>query len=93
MRRHNFEFIFDLILTKVHRVGSGSWGDGAVGVTGDSTQVRGCLEAVDDDGMGYLRLAHDSVSMIGTDRSLDEGTTVFFSVSWTGLALRSVGGP
>jgi hypothetical protein len=42
--------------------------------------------------MGYLRLAHDSLSMIDTDGSLDEGTTVSFTVPWTGLALWSIGG-
>jgi hypothetical protein len=91
-QRHSFEFDFDFVLTSAHRAGPGSWGDWAVGVSGDSTQVRGRLDQVDDDGMGYLRLGEDSVSMIETDGSLDEGTMVSFSVSWTGLALWSIGG-
>jgi hypothetical protein len=89
---YSFEFDFDLVLTNAHQAGPGSWGDWAVGVIGDSSQVRGCIESVDDDGMGYLRLAQDSVSMIDTDGSLGEGTTVSFSVAWTGLALWSIGG-
>jgi hypothetical protein len=91
-QRHSFEFDFDLIVTSAHRPAPGSAGDRAVAVIGDSTQVRGCLESVDDDGMGYLRLAHDSLSMIDTDGSLGEGTTVSFTVPWTGLALWSIGG-
>jgi hypothetical protein len=88
---YSFEFDFDLVLTGAHRVDPGSGGDPAVGVIGDSTRVCGCIESVDDDGVGYLRLARDSLSMIDTDGTLGEGTVVSFTVSWTGLALWSIG--
>jgi hypothetical protein len=78
---YSFEFDFDLVLTSAHRVAPGSRGDPAVGVIADSTQVRGCIESVDDDGVGYLRLAQDSLSMIDTDGSLDQSTTVSFTIS------------
>jgi hypothetical protein len=88
---YSFEFGFDLVLTSAHRAAPGAADDAAAGVTGDSTQVRGCIESIDDNGQGYLRLAQDSLSMIDTDGSLGQGTTVSFTTSWTGLVLWSIG--
>jgi len=43
-------------------------------------RIVGCIEAVDPDGMGFLRLAPDSLSMIDTDGLVVAGAWVQLSV-------------
>lgn len=48
-------------------------------VRGDETEFCGLLESVDDDGVGYLRLAPDCLVLLETDGFLEAGAWVAFS--------------
>jgi hypothetical protein len=60
----------DLILTDI----------ALVKVVGYENQICGNMESVDEDGMGYLRLAPDSLSLLETDGTVSSGDWVRFSV-------------
>lgn len=50
-------------------------------VSTDGNVVRGLLESVDEDGMGYLRLTPDCLAMLETDGSVAAGEWVQFRVA------------
>jgi hypothetical protein len=55
-----------------------------------SNHIVGCLESVDEDGMGYLRLAVDCLLMLDTDGALVSGQWVHLQVPSSSVGIYGV---
>ena len=67
-------------------------GDGACLFTeGDHTLLRGSVEAVEDDGLAYLRLATDCLVMIDTAGNISRGEVIEISLPSISFSVTVVG--
>ena len=67
-------------------------GPASARVAGDVTVIVGCIEGVDDDGVGGLRLAPDCLVLLETDGGVPSGVWVELRVAPESVGVFVLGG-
>ena len=80
----SIEFTIDHTVRVDEVVEEGGWA--AVARNGWN-ELRGQLEAIDDDGVGYLRLAPDCLVLVETDGGVTAGQWIQLRIPWTSVGV------